>query len=54
MPITLLFAIGGIIVISTFLFQHKKQHKFFWIYLMIGILLMLIAIIPWFAMSLQK
>lgn len=53
-PIALFFAIVGIIVIFIFFFQYKKQNKFAWIYLVVGIIFILMAVIPWVALYLQE
>jgi uncharacterized membrane protein HdeD (DUF308 family) len=52
-PASLFFAILGIIGLVIYSFQHKKQNKSAWIYLVLGIMLILIGIIPGILMSLQ-
>jgi hypothetical protein len=46
-PITLFSAICGVVVLSIFFSQNKKRNNWGWIYLVLGILLILMAIIPW-------
>ena len=53
-PMTLFIAILGIISISVFYFQNKKQSKFTRIYLVTGIILILIVVILWIALLLQE
>lgn len=53
-PITLFFAICGIILVFLFYFQNKKQSKFAQIYLVSGIILILMVVIFWIAILLQE
>jgi uncharacterized membrane protein len=53
-PITLFFAICGIAVVFIFFFQNKKQNKFAWTYLVLGMILILMALIPWTVLYLQE
>jgi len=52
-PLSLLFIIFGIAGIIISYFQNKKQKKFAWIYLVLGIMLLLVGIIPGVLLSLQ-
>lgn len=49
-PITLFFAIFGILLLSVFYFQKNKQNKFAQIYLVSGIILISIVVIFWIAL----
>jgi len=51
-PLTLLFAICGTIGIGIY-FSKRKKSKFRWLWLVLGTVLLLMAIIPWIALSLN-
>jgi len=53
-PITLFFAVCGIILVFLFFSQNKKQSKFARIYLVSGVILILMVVIFWTALLLQE
>ncbi|MFA5749754.1 MAG: DUF308 domain-containing protein [Candidatus Shapirobacteria bacterium] len=53
-PTSLVFIILGIIGLFIYFFQNKKQNKLTWIYLLLGIILILLGIIPGILISLQN
>jgi len=53
-PSTLFLAICGAIGLIIYYIQSKKKNKFAKIFLVLGIILILMAIIPWILLSLQS